>query len=251
MDNKNNIDMSASAPPTEPPTPPTVKQNKKSAITPFWLNDPNVLFQSTAFFPVVSMSYEEKLNSIVRALLVITIIAFAMTYNVRLFAVAGLVIASISIYYYYQLKQKHEKETFMFPAEKVMADYGIIKENTFDAPTPTNPFSNVMLGDYTNNPNKLPAPPLNIDTNKEITDIAKSTVIGLNKDQPDIGEKLFTDLGEQFVFEQSLRQFYSNPSTTIPNDQTAFAEFCYGGMVSCKTGNKFACGRNLQRYTNY
>jgi hypothetical protein len=66
----------------------------------------------------------------------------------------------------------------------------------------------------------------------------------------DIADKIFHDLGEQLVFEQSMRPFYSNPGTTIPNDQTSFAEFCYGSMVSCKEGNKFACARNLGRYTN-
>ena len=45
-------------------------------------------------------------------------------------------------------------------------------------------------------------------------------------------------------FEQSLRPFYSNPSTTIPNDQGSFADFCYGSMVSCKEGNPYACYRN-------
>ena len=73
----------------------------------------------------------------------------------------------------------------------------------------------------------------------------------LNPDQPDISDKLFRDLGEQYVFEQSLRQFTSNPSTTIPNDQAGFAEFAYGSMVSCKEGNLFACARNLPKYTNY
>jgi hypothetical protein len=38
---------------------------------------------------------------------------------------------------------------------------------------------------------------------------------------------------------------------TIPNDQGAFAEFCYGSMISCKEGNNFACARNMSHYTNY
>jgi hypothetical protein len=45
-------------------------------------------------------------------------------------------------------------------------------------------------------------------------------------------------------FEQSMRQFYSTPSTQNPDDQQAFAEFCYGSMISCAEGNKFACARN-------
>jgi hypothetical protein len=73
---------------------------------------------------------------------------------------------------------------------------------------------------------------------------AKSLVQKLNPNQPNISDKLFRDLGEQFVFEQSLRPFYSNASTTIPNDQSAFADFCYGNMISCKEGNLFACARN-------
>ena len=72
----------------------------------------------------------------------------------------------------------------------------------------------------------------------------------LNPSQPDLADKLFRDLGEQYVFEQSLRPFYSTASSTIPNDQQAFAEFCYGSMVSCKEGNPFACARNLTRHTN-
>ena len=80
---------------------------------------------------------------------------------------------------------------------------------------------------------------------------AKKLVVEANPDQPDIADKLFKDLGEQYTFEQSLRPFHSNPSTTVPNDQKAFSEFCYGSMVSCKEGNPFACSRNMPRYNNY
>jgi hypothetical protein len=45
----------------------------------------------------------------------------------------------------------------------------------------------------------------------------------------------------------SMRQFYTNPSTTVPNKQGEFAEFCYGDMVSAKDGNELALARNLPR----
>ena len=122
----------------------------------------------------------------------------------------------------------------------------------FDEPTSENPFSNVMMSDYDYNPNKKPAPPaFNKNVNETILEEAKQLVVKSNPNQPDIADKLFKDLGEQYVFEQSLRPFHSNPSTTIPNDQQAFAEFCYGSMVSCKEGNPFACARNLTRHTNH
>jgi hypothetical protein len=113
-----------------------------------------------------------------------------------------------------------------------------------------NPFGNTLMTDYVDNPHKKPAPPsFNENINEDILAKAKETVTKLNPGQPDMADKLFHDLGEQLVFEQSMRNFYSNPATTIPNDQTSFAEFCYGSMVSCKEGNQFACARNLARHT--
>jgi hypothetical protein len=107
------------------------------------------------------------------------------------------------------------------------------------------------MPDYDYNVNKKPAPPsYNETVGDDILKTAKQLVINSNPDQPDIADKLFQDLADEFIFEQSMRPFYSNPATTIPNDQEAFSQFCYGSMVSCKEGNSFACARNLDRHTN-
>ena len=58
-----------------------------------------------------------------------------------------------------------------------------------------------------------------------------------------IKKKLFSDLGDNYNFDFSMRNFYTNPNTTIPNDQGGFANFCFGDMVSAKEGNEFALGR--------
>ena len=44
-----------------------------------------------------------------------------------------------------------------------------------------------------------------------------------------------------------MRQFYTNPSTTVPNNQEEFATFCYGDMISAKEGNKMALARQSPR----
>jgi hypothetical protein len=107
------------------------------------------------------------------------------------------------------------------------------------------------MPDYDYNVNKKPAPPSYTENGSaEILAKAKQMVVNANPGQPNIANKLFTDLGDQIGFEQSMRPFHSTASTTIPNDQGAFADFCYGSMVSCKEGNMFACARNLPRYTN-
>ena len=53
-------------------------------------------------------------------------------------------------------------------------------------------------------------------------------------DFPDIDKKLFRDLGDNIEFHNSMIPFNSNPNTEIPNDQNAFAKFCYGDMPSFK-----------------
>lgn len=124
--------------------------------------------------------------------------------------------------------------------------------NVFDTPSSKNPLSNVLVTDYLANPKKRPAPPLSQSlVQDQLLHNAKLLVNEANPGQADISDKLFKSLNEQLSFEQSLRPFHSNPSTTIPNDQGAFAEFCYGNMKSCKEGNLFACARNTSHYTLY
>ena len=231
-------------------------------VTKFWSDDPNVLLQQNQMFelfPVNTMAYEQKLNAISRTIIIISIITFMLTRNIRILIILAITLFAIFILYYYQNpKDKHQKNQ---QSKEGFEDAGIAYLNqqnieisptdTFIKPTAHNPFSNVLLPDYDYNPNRKPAPPSYTEqVNSDILSQAKKLVVESNPDQPDIADKLFKDLGDNFTFEQSLRPFNSNPSTTIPNDQSAFADFCYGSMVSCKEGNSFACARNLARHTN-
>tara|TARA_B110000444_G_C18803922_1_gene578930 strand:- start:570 stop:1406 length:837 start_codon:yes stop_codon:yes gene_type:complete len=49
-----------------------------------------------------------------------------------------------------------------------------------------------------------------------------------------IRQKLFKNLGDSLDYDNFSRNFYTMPNTTNPNDQKAFAKFCYGDMKSCK-----------------
>lgn len=232
-------------------------EEENKTKTEFWFNDPNVLLKEADFFPTENMSYEEKLNAITRLILVSTILLFFYTREIRTLFVGAITLGAIYISYVYHVREKprDRKEGFDMetgnPAIDVLAEKGIEldKEKIFDKPTPKNPFSNVMLTDYTENPEKKPALPA-AGSSDIVTDNAKQMVMKMNPDQPDLAEKLFRDLGDKYVFEQSLRPFYSTPNTTIPNDIQTFTDFCYGSMVSCKEGNMFACARNAARHIN-
>jgi len=226
--------------------------------TPFWGENPNILFQSNQifdFFPVDTMDYNAKLNAVSRTVIFLTIVSCIITKSLRVLIAGSITLGAIYALYYYEYKKsKKEKrgdENFENQGIDIVKANDLMQPNLFDTPSSANPFSNVLMTDYEYNPDKLPAPPaFNTKVNNDILNSAKQAVIDSNPDQPDIADKLFKDLGEELEFEQSMRQFYTNPGSTIPNDQTAFAEFCYGSMISCKEGNLFACARNLDRYQN-
>lgn len=228
---------------------------------PFWSENPNILLnvsQINELFPSGDMSYNQKLNAISRMVIILTIIVYFFTKTIRSIIFGAFSLFSIYLVHYYYLlnKKKEEARRDAFtgldgqnssnnPALNALgsdADALLAPMEVFDQPTAQNPFSNVLITDI---PKKKPAPPAyNEKVNKTILEAAKESVMNANPDQPDISDKLFKDLGEQLTFEQSMRQFYSNPATLTPDDQQAFAEFCYGSMISCAEGNKFACARN-------
>ena len=235
---------------------------------PFWGEDPNVILQSAhimELFPTENMTYNQNLNAITRLILVVTCFAFALNQSYRILTIAVITIFAIYLLHYYNHKEHDKmasksaaaraiKESFTGnPATDYLIQAGSPPDPAiFSQPDSTNPYGNVMLPDYEYNVNKKPAPPaFSKTTSSNILNSAKQLVQEANPGQPDIADKLFMDMNEELNLEQSMRQFVSNPSTTIPNDQGAFAEFCYGSMVSCKEGNAFACARNMSHYTNY
>jgi hypothetical protein len=224
---------------------------KKTKKIHFWSNDPNILFQQkyvTEFFPMDSMTFEQKLNAVSRTVIVLGLLSFVYSRKVQIIGITALSLFLIFLMYYFY-KQKDEKKVRFQDKEGFTTDPSLV----FDKPTPKNPLDNVLLPDYDYNANKKPAPPVYVEKARDaVLANAKQLVQEANPDQPGIADKLFNSLGEELQFEQSMGRFYSNPSTTIPNDQGAFADFCYGSMVSCKEGNMFACARNDgARYNNY
>ena len=246
--------------------------NSNEKEIPFWSENPNILLNPAYFtelFPSNDLSYNQKLNAITRMVILLTVVIFFMTNTFRSIVFGVFSVLSIYlVHYYYVLEKKKAaydslgsaslKDAFTglggqnesnSPALSVLGeDMNKLLESpmkVFSQPTAKNPFNNVLVTDINGDANKKPAPPAyNDQVNQNILAAAKEAVINAHPDQQDISEKLFKDLGEQLTFEQSMRQFYSNPASSTPDDQQAFAEFCYGSMISCAEGNKFACARN-------
>tara|TARA_B100001175_G_C19479428_1_gene626235 strand:+ start:163 stop:867 length:705 start_codon:yes stop_codon:yes gene_type:complete len=223
-----------------------ISQNEIKDELVLWYEDPNILLKNiNEIFPLGNMEFNRKINALTRLIIILTFLAYLFGQSIK-YLISG--ILSLVFVYFYSLYCN--KENF-----ELYKDY--IEENdlenpdVFQPPTSTNPFSNVLISDIKYNPDKKAALPAYEQENEyDINNKVKDSIQEMNPDLPNIKDKLFKDLGEEMAFEQSMRQFYSNPSTTIPNDQTAFANFCYGNMTSCKEGNSFACGKYAQNYDN-
>jgi hypothetical protein len=223
----------------------------------FWGENPTILFDLKyigQIYPNNRQTISQKYNSLTRLIIVLTLIIFILTFSINILFICIVTIFGIYLYYY-QFNDENQfiKEGFTSPTQLVtdmMAENGInnlpLNGEIFDEGNPNNPFSNVLLTDYHFNPNKKPAEPA--FNEKIIDNINKNTkkmVQELNPTISNLESKLYRGLGDQLSFEQSQQRFFSNPSTTIPNNDKAFKDFCYGNMTSCKEGNPFACSKNL------
>jgi hypothetical protein len=211
----------------------------------FWTKTPSILLEKWwIVFPDMTMTMNEKLNALTRLIIFLSVLTFIITQRVRILFIGAMTICAIVLFF--NVRSKRSIELFTQEMDERVKNIAPNKNtNIFDSPKVGNPFSNILLTDYEYNINKKPAPPIdNPSVNSEVLETAKQTVLSLNRGQPDLEEKLFKNLGDVFDFEQSLRPFCTQPGTTIPNDQNAFMQFCYGSMISCKEGNLFACARN-------
>ena len=187
----------------------------------FWIKDPTILFNQkyiTQVWPYSYLNYEEKLNAVTRFVIIITVLGYMLLNRFSIIILGLIVIGSIVLLY-------KKKDGFFIPTLKPFIKQDIEQNN---------PFGNVMMNDYKYNPHKKPVvgdytPNVEHDINTKI----KEFIVQENQDNNEIS-KLFNNLGDQFSFEQGLRQFYTNPSTTIPNKQDDFLNFCYGTLPSEK-----------------
>jgi hypothetical protein len=227
----------------------------------FWSNDPTILFNKDYIFelwPISSMCYEQKLNSISRLIILLTILGYILTMSTRILAVGALTLLGIFILYNMR-KQKFTKD-MLENFEDNSSDNSSVQGNevtgmfdnkpksyinpvTLDAVlrtefkegTKKNPFSNVLLTQINDEPERKAAPPsFNIDVEEDITKNVKRSVQMMNPGIKNTNKQLFGDLWQQFQLDQSNRAFYSTPNTRVTNDALSFGNFLYGNMPSAK-----------------
>ena len=201
------------------------------------------------------MSNMEKLNAISRFVIIASLLGYLITLNMGIIFVGIITLAVIAILYHVQSNKiiADEKAKELPPKIKESFTNAILYNEVKDDytnPKENNPMMNVLLPEISYNPTRNEAAPaFNAEVEKKINNSTKYYVVDTTfSDEPTkqkeyIKRKLFSDLGDSYTFDDSMRNFYTNPNTTIPNDQGGFANFCFGDMISAKEGNEFALGR--------
>lgn len=241
---------------------------------PIWLNDPTILLKHNKLnklWPEQEMNTEEKINAITRFIILLTILGYIFTSSIKFILVGIITLALIVLLYILQSNVKSNKsiktdknckESFvnqnykyntiseLYPAFTDPKTYDLVKDH-LNKPTPENPVMNVLLPEIHYNPNrKGGAPAFNQTVETDINKAVKK-FISKSFDDENIDKKLFSNIGDDIMFDRSMRQWYTTANTTVPNNQNGFAQFAYGTMISGKEGNKVALERNQSGAYNY
>jgi hypothetical protein len=242
--------------------------------TEFWINEPTILFNKEYMldlWPSSNMNYEQKLNAITRLIILVSILGYILTMSARIIFIG--IITLVAIFALFKMKkQKLTKEmlnegftvqgnevTGMF--DKTMSTTNPVTLETvlkseFKEGTKRNPFSNVLLTEIMDEPDRKSAPPsFNPDVDEKITKDVKRSVQLLNPDIKNTSKQLFGDLYQEFNLDQSNRVFFSTANTKVANDQGAFAQFLYNDLkYSAKESTPEGAIARVQdnyRYTLY
>lgn len=209
----------------------TGDKDRQHVGLPFWQQDISVLYrkdQLSAFVPKSNMSLEEKLNALVRFCCYAGIMLFAYNKSIT-FMYLPLIAMLITKLMYDHQKSRAESMSNL-PSGDIQNPRVRREGGLCVPPTADNPFMNVSMSDYRNDPDRPAAcaitdPDIKISAKEKFTD------------------NLFRDVNDVYGRTSSERQFYTMPSTTIPNRQDSFMQFCYGDVNknSCKQGNMQRC----------
>ncbi len=240
----------------------------------FWSNDPTILFNKNYIFdlwPTDQMCYNQKLNAISRLIILITILGYVLTMSLRVLFIGILTLIVIFILHTIRKKKitneminegfkvEGNEVTGLFDNSKQIINPVTLKsvlKSEFKEGNKKNPFSNVLLTQIMDDPQRKSAPPaFNVDVEEDITKQVKRLVQSVNPGIENTNKQLYSSLWDNFELDQSNRVFYSTANTRVePGDQSSYAQYLYGTMPSGKESNAdgaFARVQDSYRYTLY
>lgn len=187
---------------------------------PIWYKDVKILFnldRMIEFFPHKNSTIEENLNSLVRLSIYGSILIAMYKRNPTYLAL--IIVFLVITYVIHKYYDEKEHLTAVEAQKKIQ-----FKQESPIESTINNPFMNPTFLDASKN--RRPVPEYHQDT-QEAEEMREKVSNNFNYG-------LYRDIEDVFGRKNSQRQFYTVPSTTIPNDQSKYRDFLFGDLKSCK-----------------
>ena len=185
----------------------------------FWLDDMDILLRSDRmdeFFPSNDMTLEEKLNSLTRLSVYLSVALTLCTGKCGYLYIAILTKAIYILLMY------------SFDMTELLR---IAKVSIMSARLANNPFMNILPDDYIKQPNRESLNKLNQYRNPVLSKYIEEKC----------NYNLYQDADDIFNRNTTQRQFYTMPVTTIPNEQGKLGKWLYQTPPTCKEGNGDQC----------
>lgn len=197
----------------------------KFADDPFWTEDVNVLIKKDRlieFVPTKDMSKDERLNALARLSVYIGIVL--MLYLAKSWPLY-IPIVGLAFTIFLNKTQPEAKIPPKYPTNETPKQddpnpFIPSEQPVCIPPTLNNPFMNVLLNEYVDNPTRPAA--CEYETVKDEL-------------ESNFHYNLYQDLGDNIWNKNnSQREFFTMPYTTIPNNQGDFARWLYKTGPTCK-----------------
>ena len=156
------------------------------------------------FFPTDYMTMDEKINSVMRFLLYFSLILYFFNQNTRVLYI--LVLCGLLSYVVSEMKLDNMASTKEKYVDETNNKSKSSRHRRCTKPSKLNPFMNVLMTDYKDNAERPRA--CDVENQK----IKKSMKSKFEQD-------IYKNVDDVFDGNYSYRQFYTTPSTTIPNEK--------------------------------
>ncbi len=202
-----------------------------------WYEDPSIIVNENYifdFFPSKYQNLEEKMNAITRLSLYTSIVLSIYHKNWRYLYIAIFVlILTFLLYSNYKVEKMSDEPDYKFldtPNVQIKTSQPepeAINSEKCTKPTLDNPFMNVTMADY-----------MNYDDKGVLVDRPEACSVmdtGISKKATEyFKNNLYRDVTDVYGRVGLERNFYTMPSTTIPNRQDEFAKWLYLSPPTCK-----------------
>ena len=200
--------------------------------TPFWYNQPSVLYDRHfifEFFPMKEYDLIRKLNAILRFTIYYSVAMYCYSRNTNYFGIP--IIAAFITFLMWKKNPEIQKDQAMTDLKNDVPTLVSLKDHNIGCSLPNkdNPFMNPMFFDVAAD-KELPKACTSYDNKGIQRKIEKESDKGLYRNYTDIFKK-----------ENSQRQFFTVPGREGIPDQSAFAHWLYRTPDTCKEGNSLAC----------